>query len=147
MSKSNTWEDGLLDLLFSNTAFTLVGDAGGLLPSATPGDLYVSLHTGAGPADGGDQTTNETAYTGYSRVAVNRTNGWTAAAAGVVSPAADIDFGECTALPGADLTYFGIGTSASGAGKLLYWGTLTPNVVMATGVIPRVKSTSTVTED
>ena len=146
MSKSNTWENGLLDLLFSNTDFTGVGDAGGLLGSSADGNLYVSLHT-ADPGEAGDQTTNETAYTGYARVAVNRTNGWTAASGGVVSPAADIDFGECTASPGAALTHFGVGTASSAAGKLLYSGTLTPNITMATGVIPRVKSTSTITED
>lgn len=31
MSKTDTWETGLLNLLFKNIAFTLVGDAGGLL--------------------------------------------------------------------------------------------------------------------
>ena len=146
MSKSDTWEDGVLDLLFSNTAFTLVGVAGGLLPSVAPGDLYVSLHTGD-PLDAGTQLSNETAYTNYLRVAVSRSGGWTAASAGVVSPAADIDFAECGVTPGAALTHFGIGTDSSGAGKLIYSGTLTPNITMAEGVIPRVKSTSTVTED
>ena len=29
MSKSDTWENGLLDLLFDNIDFTLVGDGGG----------------------------------------------------------------------------------------------------------------------
>ena len=34
MSKTNTWETGLLNLLFNNTDFTGVGDAGGLLATA-----------------------------------------------------------------------------------------------------------------
>jgi hypothetical protein len=147
MSKSDAWEDGLLNLLFNNDDFLLVGDGGGLLGSVADGDLYVSLHT-ADPADVGDQNTSETAYTGYLRIAVSRVAGWSAASAGVVTPAADIDFDECTASPGAAVGWFGIGcSSGTGAGKLLYSGALTPPITMATGVIPRVKSTSTITED
>lgn len=67
----------LLKLLFQNDAFANVGDASGLQPSATAGNLYISLHTGD-PAAGGDQTSNECAYTSYARVAVARSAaGWT----------------------------------------------------------------------
>jgi hypothetical protein len=47
------------------------------------GTLYLSLHTGTIGA-GGDQTTNEVAYTGYSRVPVTRSSSgaFTAAASG-----------------------------------------------------------------
>lgn len=146
MSKSDTWENGLLLLLFNNTAFTLVGDAGGLLPSATAGSLYLSLHT-SDPGETGDQTTNETAYTGYARQAVARSGaGWTVTA-NSVSPVSAIDFPECSASPGTPITHASIGTTVSGAGKRLYSGTLTPNITMAVGVIPRVKTTSTITED
>ena len=145
MSKSTTWEDGMLNLLFKNTDFTLVGDGGGLRGSATPGSLYVSLHTGD-PGEAGDQTTNETAYTDYVREAVVRPGGWGTVTDGVISPAADIDFIECGVTPGAAVTYFGIGTDLSGAGKLLYSGLLSPSITMAEGVIPRVKDTSTITE-
>lgn len=66
-----------LKLLFQNLAWANVGDAGGLQPSATAGNLYVSLHTDD-PGAGGDQTTNECAYTSYARVAVARSAaGWT----------------------------------------------------------------------
>lgn len=146
MSKSDSWETGLLNLVFKNTDYTLVGDAGGLRGSATAGDLYVSLHT-SDPADAGGQTTNETAYTGYARVAVARGAGWTVTG-NSVSPAANIDFGECTASPGAAITHFGVGTDASGAGgKLLYSGTVSPNISMAVGVIPRLTTASAITED
>lgn len=145
MSKSDTWEDGMLDLLFNNVTFTEVGDGAGILKSVGDGDLFVSLHT-ADPTESGDQTTNETSYTNYVRVGVSRTAGWTAASSGVVNPAADIDFAECGATPGAAVTHFGIGTLTSAAGKLLYFGTLSPSITMATGVIPRVKSTSSITE-
>jgi hypothetical protein len=144
-TKSNTWETGLLNLLFKNTDFTEVGDAGGLRGSATANNLYFSLHT-ADPGEGGDQTTSETAYTGYARKDVARGAGFTVTG-NSVSPAANVDFGECTASPGSPIQYFGIGTASSGAGKLLYSGAVTPNITMAVGVIPRIKSTSTITED
>lgn len=74
MSMSNAFETSLLDHIFNNAAVANIGDAGGLQPSATAGSLYLSLHTGD-PGEAGDQTTNETAYTNYARVAVVRTAG------------------------------------------------------------------------
>lgn len=146
MSKGNTFENDLLLLIFNNTDITLIGDAAGLQNSATAGSLYVSLHT-SDPGEAGAQNTNETGYTGYARVAVARSGaGWTVTG-NSVSPASNIDFGECTASAGAAITHFAVGTDSSGAGKLLYSGTVTPNITMAVGVIPRIKTTSTITED
>jgi hypothetical protein len=147
MSKSNTWENDLLKLVFNNTGSSLIGDATGLLPSGTAGSLYLSLHT-ADPGEAGDQTTSEAAYTGYARVAVARSSAGFTVSANSVNLTANADFGQCTASPGSNLTYFGIGTSASGAGKLLYSGTLSPTIVMNVGVQPRITTASNlVTED
>jgi len=145
MSKADTWEAGLLDLLFKNTDFTGVGDAGGLRGSATAGSLYLSLHT-SDPGEAGDQTSNETAYTGYARQAVTRGAGFTRTG-NSISPAANVDFPICTASPGGAITHFGIGTASSAAGKLLYSGTVTPNITVAVNGIPRLTTASTVTED
>lgn len=146
MSKYNSCENSLLLLIFNNTDFAQIGDAAGLQNSAAAGSLYVSLHT-ADPGEGGTQATSETAYTGYARVAVARSGaGWTVTA-NSVSPTANIDFGECSASPGAALTHFAVGAESSGAGTPLYSGTLTPNITMNIGTIPRVKTTSTITED
>ena len=118
MSKSATWENDLLKLVFNNVGVSKIGDATGLLPSSTTGSLYVSLHTGD-PGTTGDQTVNEATYTGYARVAVARTTGgWTVTAA-TVANAASITFGQCTAGSNT-IEYFGIGTDSSGAGKMLY---------------------------
>lgn len=144
MSKSDTWEAGLLNLLFKNTDFTLVGDAGGLRGSATAGSLYISLHT-SDPGEAGSQTTNETTYTSYARVAVTRGAGFTVTG-NSVSPAANVDFPACTGGT-ATITHFGIGTDSSGAGKLLYKGTVTPNISVSTGVTPRLTTASSVTEE
>jgi hypothetical protein len=133
-SKADTWENGQLLLLFNNTTFTLVGDAAGLLKSAADGSLYISLHT-ADPGEAGDQTTNETSYTGYARVGVARTGaGWTVTANSVTN-AATITFGLDT-VGSATLTHFGVGTSSAAAGKLLYSGSLTANLAVSPGITP-----------
>ena len=146
MSKSNSWENDLLLLLFNNTNAANIGDATGLRGSSTAGSLYVSLHT-ADPGETGTQTTSEAAYTGYGRIAIARSGAGWVVTNNSVSPAANIDFGECTASAGGPITHFGVGTDTSGTGKLLYSGTVTPNITMAVGVIPRLKTTSTITED
>lgn len=143
MSKGNTFENDLVKLIFQATAIANIADNAASSPAT---NLYVSLHT-SDPGEAGDQTTNETAYTGYARVAVARSAGGFTVTNNSVSPAANIDFAECTASAGAAITHFGIGTASSGAGKLLYKGTVTPNITMAVGVIPRLKTTSTITED
>ena len=148
MSKSNTFENDLLLLMFNNTDIANIGDAAGLQGSTAPGSFHLSLHT-ADPGEAGTAITSEAAYTGYARVAVARAvgaGGFTVSG-NSVSPTDDEDFGECTASPGGPITHFGIVNTASGAGKLLYSGTVTPNITMSTGVIPRLLNTSTVTED
>jgi hypothetical protein len=118
MPKATTFATNLLKLLFNNTAYAGVGDVGGLQPSAAAGNLYVSLHTAA-VAAGGDQSSSEATYTGYSRVAVARSVAGWSVAGGIVANVADIAFGACTA--GADtIIYYGVGTDSAGAGQLLY---------------------------
>jgi hypothetical protein len=144
-SKSNAWENGLLLLLFNNTNFANVGDATGLRGSTTAGSLYVSLHT-ASPGEAGDQTTNEIAYTSYARVAVARSgSGWTVTNNSVV-PAAAITFPAGTGGTGT-ATDFGVGTASSGAGVLLYYGTITPSIVCGNGVTPQLSTATAITED
>ncbi len=135
MSKANTFENELLLLLFNNTAIANIGDAGGLQPSVAAGSLYVALHT-ADPGEAGNQGTSEATYTGYARVAVARSGaGWTVVDNGVTNTA-EISFGEATA--GSEtITHFSVGTSSAGAGKILYKGTITPNLAVSNGITPR----------
>jgi hypothetical protein len=140
MSKGNTFENDLLKLIFNGTAI-----AGLAQDHASPiTTLTVALHT-ADPGEAGDQTTNEAAYTGYARQTVARTAGGWTVTNNSVSPVANIDFPECTASPGSPIIHFSVGTGVSN--KLLYKGTISPNITMAVGVIPRIKNTSTITED
>lgn len=143
MSKGDTFENDLLKLIFNATAIANIADNAAAAPLT---NIYVSLHT-ADPGEAGTQLTNETAYTGYARVAVARTSGGWTITGSSVSPVANVDFGACTASPGTAITHVGIGTAASGAGKLLYKGALTPNISMAVGVQPRITTSSTITED
>jgi len=144
MSKGNSCESDILKLIFNATTFAEIAENDTTSPSA---NLTVALHT-SDPGETGTQSTNETAYTGYARVNVARTTGgWTVSgtAPTVVSPVANIDFGECTGSPGAAITHFSVGTGT--ANYLLYSGTVTPNITMSAGVIPRLKTTSTISED
>jgi hypothetical protein len=132
MSASNACENGLLLLLFNNTDFANIGDAAGLQNSATAGSLYVSLHTGD-PGEAGSQTTSESAYTNYARVAVARSGvGWTVSN-NSVSNAAAVTFPAC-GVTGSTITHFGIGTDSSGAGTLLFSGTC--SLAVSSGITP-----------
>lgn len=132
MSATNACENGLLLLLFNNTDFAGIGDAGGLQNSASAGSLYVSLHTGD-PGEGGSQTTSESAYTNYARVAVARSGaGWTVSGSNVSNTAA-VTFPAC-GVTGSTITHFGIGTDSSGAGTLLFKGTCSLSV--SSGITP-----------
>ncbi len=145
MSKSNSLENGLLELIFKNTNLANIGDATGLRGSTTAGNLFFSLHTGD-PGEAGDQTTNETSYTSYARVSVARSGSGFTVTGNSVSPAANVDFPACTGGT-ATITHFGIGTASSGAGVLLYKGTVSPSFAVSSGVTPRLTTASTVTED
>ena len=141
MSKGDTYENDILKLVFNATAIADLAENDTTSPATT---LTVALHT-ADPGETGTQATSETAYTGYARQTVARTTGGWTVTANSVSPVANIDFPECTASPGVAITHFSVGTGVSN--KLLYSGTVTPNITMAAGVIPRLKTTSTITED
>ena len=142
MSKGNTFENDLLKLIFNATAIAGIADNAGSSPLTS---LYVSLHT-ADPGEAGDQATNEVSYTGYQRVAVARSGaGWTVTN-NSVSPASDITFPQCTG-GSATATHFAVGTAPSGAGKILYKGTVTPNISISNGVTPRLTTATTITED
>lgn len=135
MSKGNTWETELLQLVFNNTDAALIGDATGLRGSSTAGSLYVSLHTGD-PGEAGNQTTNECAYTSYARVAVARSGaGWTVSG-NAVTNAALVQFPQCTG--GSETaSHFAIGTASTSTGKILYKGALSASLAISSGIQPQ----------
>jgi hypothetical protein len=142
MPKGSTFCNDLLKLIFNATAISLIADNTATSPLT---NLFVALHT-ANPGAGGSQTTSEATYTSYARVSVARTTGgWTAASAGSTSPVANITFPAATGGSETE-TYFSVGTVTSGAGKLLYVGTVTPNIVVSNGVTPQLTTASTISE-
>lgn len=145
MSKSNSLENSYLLLLFNNTNIGGVGDATGLRGSAAAGSLFFSLHT-ADPDEAGTQSTSEVAYTGYARVSVARTGAAFVVTGNAVALAADVTFPAGTGGTGT-ATHWGIGTSASGAGTLLYKGAISPSIVCGNGVTPALTAGTIVTED
>ena len=142
MSKGNTFENDWLKLIFNATAIANIADNAASSPLT---NLFVSLHT-ADPGEAGDQTTSETTYTSYARVSVARTSGGWTVTDNSVSPVAAITFPQCTGGT-ATITHFAVGTATSGAGKILYKGTVTPNISVSTGVTPQLTTASTITED
>lgn len=134
MSLSTTFSTALLELILQNIAAANIGNAGGLQPSSAAGSLYIALHT-ASPAVGGNQSTNEAAYTGYARVAVVRSSsGWTVSG-DAYSNAAAINFPACTGGSETE-TYFSVGTAASGTGEVLLFGSLTSSLAVSSGITP-----------
>lgn len=146
--KTDVFELDITKLIFNGTAIANIADNALASPIT---NLYISLHT-ADPTDAAasGQSTNETTYTGYARVALARTTGgWTCATnAGVTTavPVSNITFGACTAGT-ATITHVGIGTASSGTGKLLFTGSLSPAIAVASGVVPQLTTASTITED
>lgn len=135
MSKGNTFENDLLQLLFNNVDIADIGDAGGIQNSASAGSLYVALHT-ADPGETGTAATSECAYGSYARQAVARSGaGWTVSG-NEATNAALIQFPECTS--GSEtITHVSITTASSGTSKILYSGALSASRSVSSGIQPQ----------
>ena len=144
MSFSNLTEQQLLDFISLGTTPPWDGDA----------TWYVAYHT-ADPGEGGDQTTNEASYTGYSRVAVARSAVDFSRSGSTISNVQNLEFPECTDTAGFSqtMTHASIGRSASGAGQIIWKGQLGTSGSPATIVVvpnstPRILAgTATLTLD
>lgn len=141
-SKGDTFENDLLKLIFNATAIANLADNAASSPLT---NLYFSLHI-ADPGEAGTQTTSEATYTGYVRVAVVRTSSGFTVTTNSVSPVATVSFPAGTGGSGT-VTHFAVGTLATTAGKLLYSGTVTPNIVTGNGVTPQLTTATAITED
>lgn len=131
MSKGNTFENDLMKLIFNATAIANIADNAASSPLT---NLYVSLHT-ADPGEAGDQTTSESAYTSYARVAVARTSGGWTVSTNSATNAGAVTFPQCTGST-STITYFVVGTASSGTGKLLYSGALNASLSVSNLITP-----------
>lgn len=140
--KGNTFINDYLKLLLNATAIANIADNASSSPLA---NLYLSLSTGTLSATS-DQLTTEAAYTSYARVAVARTTGgFTAASAQSSALVATASFPAATGGSETE-TYAMLGTASSGAGKNLYWGSISPTLAVSNGVTPQLTTASTVSE-
>src|SRR5258708_31057377 len=115
MSKSDTFENDWLKLIFNATPIANIADNAASSPLT---NLFLSLHT-ADPGEAGVQTTNECSYTSYARVTVARTSGGWTVTGSSVSPASNIVFPTCTG--GIQTaTHAAVGVAVSGGSKILY---------------------------
>lgn len=140
MGKSTTFDNDLLELVLNGAPIANIADNAASGPLA---NLYVSAHT-ADPGAGGNQTTSEASYGSYARQPTARPGGWTVTGS-QASPAAVISFPTPSSGSGT-LTHWAVGTDISGAGKILYSGTITPNITIATGLPVELSAASTITE-
>ena len=146
MSKSNTFENEWLLHVFNNSNIANIGDATGIRGSTAAGSLYLSLHT-SDPGEAGTATTNEISYTGYARQAVARSVAGFTVSGATVTLTNNIDFPEMTAGAGGTVTHFSVVKDVSGASVILYSGSVSPTIVVANGVTPRLKAATSITED
>lgn len=135
--KSSYLSKKLLDDVFGATAYT------------GPGTVYAALWTATLDGTSTAATAGEASYTGYARVAItnNTTNfpNATGSSNGSKSNANAITFGTNTATANT-VTYFAIVDSASGAGNILYWGSVTSTTVNV-GDTPQINASGlTITE-
>lgn len=146
MSASNDFETNILKLVLQNVDYANVGDAGGIRGSAVAGSLWFSLHT-ADPGEAGTAVTNEADYTSYARVAAARSSSGFNVASGVGSNKNQVDWPTCTG--GSNhITHFGIVSTASGAGILLFSGALAAAIDVSNLITPSaVADALTVTVD
>jgi hypothetical protein len=141
MPKQTTFANDIVKLFFQGVGIAGLADNAATSPVT---NIYVSLHT-ANPGAGGTQATTEAAYTGYARVAVPRTTGGWSVTSGVASPVATINFPAATGGSETE-AFFGVGTAISGAGKLLYPGSLNPSIVVSSGVQPQLTTATSISE-
>lgn len=133
MPKSTALCNQYLGLVFNATPMPNIADNASSSPLT---NLFLSLHT-ASPGTGGNQTTNETSYTNYARVAVVRTtSGWQLPSGGSTQNNLLTQFAQC-GVTGATITHVGIGTALTGSGTMLYAGALNSSLTVANLIQPQ----------
>lgn len=124
-SKSDYLENKILDHCLGKTAFTMPATVAMALCTAVPTDAS----TGA--------TITEATYTGYARKTIAGTD-LNAAASGTSTNANAITFAACTAGASTIIGFAICDSATTGAGNVLYWGTVTSKVIDTSNTPPTV---------
>lgn len=136
MSATDGFETALLNLLFTNTAITNIGDASGLVATSTAGSTQLALATVAYNDADTVLTADEVAYTGYARPTQARSSGGWTVSGNTSSNAALIQFGEMTAGGPDTVVHLGLGFIATGDVLRLH-ADLNSDLVINNGVNPQ----------
>lgn len=140
MAFSATFATDLLKLLLHGQAITGLAQN----HSSPSASLYLALHT-ADPGANGNQSSHEVYYTGYARVALQRSaSGWSVSG-NKATLANTVEFGEMTGGSGGSATHMSIGTDASGAGKILFRAALSLPINYQIGNAARLRQSTSVT--
>lgn len=82
----------------------------------------------------------------YARIAVTRAGtGWTVST-NTGTLAATATFAAMASGAGGTVTHFGLGTDSTGAGNLLFFGTVTPNLAVVAGITPKLDTGTVLTQ-
>lgn len=140
--KGGAWINDFLKLILNGTAIANIADNAASSPLT---NLYISAHT-ATLNKSSAQNSSESAYGSYARVAVARTTGgFTAASSQSSSLVAAATFP--TASSGSEtITNAMLGTASSGAGKNLWWGSISAPAGVTSGITPELSNASTISE-
>jgi hypothetical protein len=128
MSFQDAYENSVLGLILNGTPIANIADNAA---SAPLGNLYLALHTADPGETGAAQTTNEATYPGYARLAVPRTPGspqWTITGASPTSATCGEKSMPVSTGAGTTVTHWSLGTTASGAGAIIFKGPLAASI-------------------
>jgi hypothetical protein len=141
-AKGDAFEQAMIRLIFLGTSIAGLAQNS----NAPMTHLSIQLHT-ASPGETGSMVTNDATYTGYERVGVERTStGWDVSGT-TAKLAAAVTFPVCGGGTNT-ITHFSIGNStvAASTGAIYYYGAVTPNLSVASGVTPRLTTATAVSE-
>lgn len=139
MSATDVAENAILNLILRATAWANVADNAASSPLTA---LHAALAT-ADPGDAGTMSTSEATYTSYARQNIARSTGFSAASGGSSALAADLDFPAATGGTNT-ISYWNLGKTGGGAVDAFFNGTVTPNISVTSGVIPRLTTSTAI---
>lgn len=117
-------------------ANAIVAHALGKASFTMPAAVYLALCTGTPSQASTGATLAEATYTGYARVQVLAAS-LAAAVSGIITNSADIAFGACTGGSSTIVGWAVCDAAGTGAGNVLYYGTL-PSFSVVNTVTPKV---------
>lgn len=82
----------------------------------------------------------------YARIAVARSGSGFTVSSNAATLTSIATFAAMASGAGGTVTHFGLGTDSSGAGNLIFFGAVTPNIAVVAGVTPKLDTGTTITQ-